>query len=168
MMKAEFMKDAIRSLEPKCRITRKRTVLILLVAVGSLSWPVFGLSSSHRHGDGIMPEIAFVAPEALQPNGCRDNAHCLSAKALYVPAERRIYLRDDWSADNFHDLGIILHEIVHHLQTIGKLKFPCETEIELPAYVLQEAFYRAHFRDPNGHVPSDFTRFIRYSCVSQE
>jgi len=115
-----------------------------------------------------MPDVVFVAPQALRSEVCPNNAKCLSAKALYVPAERRIYLRNDWSAKNFDDVGVLLHEFVHHLQTIGKLEYGCDTEIELPAYQIQEAFYRAHHRSPKGHVPSEFTRYTRYSCIANE
>ena len=168
MKKVESMKVAIWLLQRQVRISKKRAILILLVAMGGVSWLFFGLSSGHRHGDSILPEVAFVTPEALRSSDCQDNVSCLSARALYVQAERRIYLRDDWSADNFHDLGFLLHEIVHHLQTIGKLKFPCKMEMELPAYALQEAFYQTHHHDPEGQVPSEFSRFTRYSCVAQE
>jgi len=115
-----------------------------------------------------MPDIVFVAPQGPRTDACPTNAECLSAKALYVPAEHRIYLRNDWSADNFDDLGVLLHEFVHHLQIIGKLEYGCDPAIELPAYQIQEAFYRAHHRSPIGHVPSQFTQFARYSCVVNE
>ena len=121
-----------------------------------------------RRSTDIMPKIVFVPPDALQTKACRRNAHCLAAKGLYVPSEHRIYLRNDWSADNFDDLAILLHEFVHHLQTLGKVEYGCETEIELPAYALQETFYKVHRRNPEGRVPSDFTRFTRYSCLMQE
>ena len=169
MMKLGFIKHVNRPLKGAIRMTTKKGIFILLAATGSLLlWLVSDLSSDHRRSQNIMPEIVFVAPELLQPSACLDNIHCLSAKALYVPAEHRIYLRNDWSADNFHDLGILLHEFVHHLQIVGKLQYPCETEIELPAYTIQEAFYRSQNRHPDGHVPSAFTRFTRYSCVAQE
>ena len=169
MMKPGITKEVKRQLERVINMTKKRGHFILLAATGSLLlWLAVAPSSDHQRRDDIMPEIVFVAPESLRSSACPDNIHCLAAKALYVPAEHRIYLRNDWSADNFHDLGILLHEFVHHLQTVGKLHFPCETEIELPAYTIQEAFYRAQNRDPSGNVPSGFTRFTRYSCVAQE
>lgn len=116
----------------------------------------------------IMPEVVFVAPERLQPRACPEGMKCLPSLALYEGEERRIYLSRDWSPDNFHDLGILLHEFIHHLQIIGKLEYPCGRGIEIPAYALQEAFYNAHAREPAGRVPSGFTRFTRYSCAVDE
>ena len=115
-----------------------------------------------------MPDVVFVAPKDLKSDVCPPDTGCLSAKALYVPAERRIYLRNDWSAKSFDDLSILLHEFVHHLQTIGRIEYGCDPEIELPAYQIQEAFYQAHQRKPDGHVPSNFTRYTRYSCIVHE
>lgn len=115
-----------------------------------------------------MPDVVFVAPQQLRTDACPKNAECLSAKALYVPAEHRIYLRNDWSAENFDDLGVLLHEFVHHLQTLGKFEYGCNSEAELPAYRIQEAFYQAHHHVAKGHVPSDFTRYTRYSCIANE
>ena len=150
-------------------VMNKTGVFILLLTLASLSvWIAFEQLSGHRSSEDITPEIVFVEPDSLQFEACRDGAPCMKTKGWYIPAERRIYLRSDWSADNFHDLGILLHELVHHVQTVGKLEYPCETEIELPAYILQEDFYRAHERDPDGYVPSAFTRFGRYSCIAQE
>lgn len=137
-------------------------------AAAVLSWLQFGPSFAKRTPRIAMPEIVFVAPKALQSDVCPSDADCLSAKALYVPAERRIYLRNDWSAERFDDLSVLLHEFVHHLQTIGKIEYGCDPEIELPAYQIQEAFYAAHHRKPDGHIPSNFTRFSRYSCVANE
>jgi len=169
MMHVRSTSKGNRPLAGTFQRTRKTAIFIILAALGSLSlWVVSELLSEHRRGEDITPEIVFVEPEALQPKACGDGVQCMTAKGLYVPAEHRIYLRNDWSADNFHDLGILLHELVHHLQTLGNLEYPCETEIELPAYGLQEAFYRAHRRDPDGYVPSEFTRFSRYSCFAQE
>jgi len=143
--------------------------VFLGAAVVGLCWLASDQLFAGRRPDSmIMPGIVFVAPEALESRTCPENTRCLPAKAFFVPAEHRIYLRKDWSADNFDDLAILLHEFVHHLQTMGKLRYPCDTEIELPAYALQEAFYKAHQRSPERHVPSDFTRFSRYSCIVQE
>jgi hypothetical protein len=124
--------------------------------------------SDGQRDHNIMPHITFVSADSLKYTGCLGDSNCFRTKGAYVPAERRIYLRDDWSAENFDDLAILMHEFVHHLQTLGKLNYPCEREIELPAYALQEEFYKAHNRRPGKHVPSRFTRFIRYSCIADE
>jgi len=142
--------------------------LVVGMAVAGIPWLLRDVPSNVRQGGDIMPDVAFLPAASLKSSGCEGANNCLPARAIYVPAEHRIYLRDGWTAENFDDLAVLLHEFVHHLQTIGKLRFACDTEIELPAYALQEAFYKAHKRSPDGHVLSDFTRFTRYSCLANE
>jgi len=149
-------------------LKRWKYLILLAAAAGAVFWLQFGPSLAERRTAGMMPDIVFVPPQELRTDVCPKNAECLSARALYVPAEHRIYLRNDWSPDSFDDLGVLLHEFVHHLQTIGKLEYGCDPEIELPAYLIQEAFYQAHRRVAEGQVPSQFTRFVRYSCVAEE
>ena len=149
-------------------LNRWKLFIVPVVAAVAVFWLQFGPSFAERSVNTAMPEIVFVAPKSLQSDVCPANAECLSAKALYVPAERRIYLRNDWSAESFDDLSVLLHEFVHHLQIIGKIEYGCDPEIELPAYQIQEAFYKAHHRKPNGNVPSEFTRHTRYSCIVHE
>lgn len=145
-----------------------RLSYILLAAVGGFLAALIYADSGLSRTSGIMPEIVIVAPEQLVSRTCPAGMKCLPSLAFYEGAEKRIYLSRDWSPDDFHDLAILLHEFVHHLQAIGRLEYPCRGAIELPAYALQEAFYRVHERDPAARVPTRFTQFSRYSCAVEE
>ncbi len=46
--------------------------------------------------------------------------------------------------DNLLDQGILLHELVHHMQVSNSIEFDCREETERQAYRLQVAWLREH------------------------
>jgi hypothetical protein len=58
--------------------------------------------------------------------------------SVYSDALRTIYLRDDWTGSTPAELSVLVHEIVHHLQNLGQVKFQCPQEREQLAYLAQE------------------------------
>ena len=58
--------------------------------------------------------------------------------AIYRDDTQTIYLRDDWTGKTPGDLSILVHEIVHHLQTVDGIKFECPQQREELAYKAQE------------------------------
>ena len=58
--------------------------------------------------------------------------------SLYSNQSKTIYLLDGWSGRTPAELSILVHEMVHHLQAVGQLKFACPQEREELAYKAQE------------------------------
>lgn len=58
--------------------------------------------------------------------------------ALYDDRTRTIYLEKGWSAASPKDVSVLVHEMVHHLQNVNGLTYPCEEGREHPAYEAQE------------------------------
>jgi len=58
--------------------------------------------------------------------------------AVYNTDTRTILLADSWTGKTPADISIVVHEMVHHLQTIGKLKYECAGAREKPAYLAQD------------------------------
>jgi hypothetical protein len=58
--------------------------------------------------------------------------------SVYDDTTKTIYLPDGWTGSKPADLSILVHEMVHHLQNVGKLKFECPQEREQLAYTAQE------------------------------
>ena len=58
-------------------------------------------------------------------------------RGYYDPQSSTIYLVEPWSADNPHDVSVLLHELVHHRQQIAG-NWECPNAQELPAYRLQD------------------------------
>lgn len=66
------------------------------------------------------------------------------AVAIYDPAIKTMYLPQEWQPDNLYHVSMLLHELVHHMQTEAGINFDTVTcpgkEIEQPAYDAQIAF----------------------------
>ena len=60
--------------------------------------------------------------------------------AFYDDATRTIYLSDSWNARKPADLSVLVHEMVHHLQNVGDLRYPCPASREKIAYAAQDAW----------------------------
>ncbi|UQD69115.1 hypothetical protein JEY40_24155 [Bradyrhizobium japonicum] len=58
--------------------------------------------------------------------------------ALYDNETRTILLPDDWGGTSPADQSVLVHEMVHHLQNVGKLKFDCPQAREKLAYLAQD------------------------------
>lgn len=57
--------------------------------------------------------------------------------ALYDNNTSTILLPDDWGGASPTDQSVLVHEMVHHLQNLGKLKFECLRAREKTAYLAQ-------------------------------
>ena len=62
--------------------------------------------------------------------------------AIYVDSERAIYLSDRWTDGETSYLSVLVHEMVHHMQNLGGLKYVCSQEREKLAYMAQEQWLR--------------------------
>jgi hypothetical protein len=62
--------------------------------------------------------------------------------ALYDNNSKTIFLSDDWVGTSQSDQSILVHEMVHHLQNVAKLKFECPMAREKAAYMAQGKWLR--------------------------
>ena len=67
--------------------------------------------------------------------------------ALYSNESKTIYLMDGWTGKTPAELSILVHEMVHHLQNVGQLKFACSQEREELAYKAQDDWLHLFGRD---------------------
>lgn len=70
--------------------------------------------------------------------------------AVYVDAERTIYLPDEWSGRSPADLSVLVHEMVHHMQNLGGIRYECPRQREKLAYAAQNKFLQLFGRDLEG------------------
>jgi hypothetical protein len=77
-----------------------------------------------------------LAPSKLPPN--RLVALSQDTVAIYMDAERTIYLSTTWTGNSPADLSVLVHEMVHHQQNLTGEKFECPQEREKLAYAAQE------------------------------
>ena len=60
--------------------------------------------------------------------------------AVYDDHGRTIYLSDGWTGSTPAELSVLVHEMVHHLQSVADMRFACPAEREVVAYRAQEAW----------------------------
>ena len=58
--------------------------------------------------------------------------------AVYSDLTRTIYLVDEWTGGTAAELSVLVHEMVHHLQNVGGLKYECPQAREQLAYMAQD------------------------------
>jgi len=95
------------------------------------------------------PAIEFISRMELAKLRARDLASSQSfigndgqvaqreVVALYDNNTSTILLPDDWGGASPTDQSVLVHEMVHHLQNLGKLKFECPRAREKTAYLAQ-------------------------------
>jgi hypothetical protein len=97
----------------------------------------YSLPASFEH-----PRIEFVPAIKLTSLSHRDqqqagmllNQSGSEIVSLYNDNQPTIYLRDGWTGKTPAELSILVHEMVHHLQNVGRLKFDCPQAREELAY----------------------------------
>jgi len=87
--------------------------------------------------------------------------------AVYDDAHRTIYLNDKWTGASLADLSVLVHEMVHHLQNRGDLKYACPGAREAPAYAAQDRFLALFGRSVAGEFKLDaLSMKLMTSCLS--
>lgn len=83
-----------------------------------------------------LPAAALISrrygPQAIVPDG--------AVVALYEDAEATIFVTEDWTGRTAADLSVLVHELVHHLQSSAGMRFTCAGEREVVAYRAQDAW----------------------------
>ncbi|MCB9947995.1 MAG: hypothetical protein H6842_09235 [Rhodospirillaceae bacterium] len=78
------------------------------------------------------PDAAYLDPA--------DGDGSPQAVALYNPLDGTLHLPEGWQADDPVDISILLHELVHHMQSRAGMEYACRAEMEKAAYDAQIAF----------------------------
>jgi hypothetical protein len=131
----------------------------------------FDLPATTEH-----PHVEFVPPATItalrnkdssgeQPNSPAEKAGQREVVAVYDDATGTIYLPEGWSGNTPAELSVLVHEMVHHLQNRGKLKFECPRQREKFAYQAQEQWLQLFGHDLEHDFEIDpFTRLVISSC----
>lgn len=129
------------------------------------------------------PRIALVPPETMHAvrYGKGDSRRAGSAlesrstvhpdqlpdvDALYDDASRTIYLDEKWTGRTPAELSVLVHEMVHHLQHVAGLKYPCAAAREKPAYAAQKQWLALFGRKLTEEFELDpMTLLVRTNCM---
>ena len=86
--------------------------------------------------------------------------------AIYVDAEKTIYLPDEWSGQRPAELSVLVHEMVHHMQSLAGIQYECPRQREKLAYAAQDKFLQLFGRDLEGEFEvNPFTVLVRSTCA---
>jgi hypothetical protein len=133
----------------------------------------FALPANYSH-----PKIEFVAISKIRALrygflfGSQDEsvaAHLEPTSrevvAVYQDQTRTIYLPKGWRGTTAAELSVLVHEMVHHLQKAGNLKFDCPQEREQLAYSAQDRWLKLFGTDLAREFEIDpFTLKVTTAC----
>jgi hypothetical protein len=90
------------------------------------------------------PELVIVAASELveMRYGSASSVSAGEVMGAYDEASRTIYLTDGWNGRTADQVSVLVHEMVHHLQSSGDMRFACPAEREALAYRAQDAWLR--------------------------
>jgi uncharacterized protein DUF6647 len=118
------------------------------------------------------PRVEFVSATemaALLPKDEQSSIASIQSTSeilsLYNNETKTIFLLDGWQGKTPAELSIVVHEMVHHLQNVGQLKFACPQEREELAYLAQERWLKLFGRDLLRDFQMDsFTILVKSRC----
>jgi hypothetical protein len=118
--------------------------------------------------DGLTPPVVRAVSErcllALRQSDGQGTA-VLGIEAAYAPADATIFLRRRWQEDSAAARSILVHELVHHAQAIGGMRFACPAAAEKQAYAVQEAWLAQWGLDLERAIGLDrMTRLVLTEC----
>jgi len=86
--------------------------------------------------------------------------------AVYDKASRTMYLREGWTGATPAEISVLVHEMVHHLQSEAGLAYPCPAASEKLAYEAQEKWLALSNLSLEREFEVDrFTILVRASCL---
>jgi hypothetical protein len=120
------------------------------------------------------PRIEFIQPALMAQLRYRGSASNQGMPldvgrdvvAVYDDAKRTIYLPEGWTGVTPAEQSLLVHEMVHHLQNLGNLKYECPEAREKLAFAAQEQWLELFDRTLAGEFELDpFTLLVRTSCL---
>jgi len=85
--------------------------------------------------------------------------------SLYGTETKTIYLLEGWRGKTPGELSMLVHEMVHHLQNVGQLKFACAQEREKLAYKAQDGWLGLFGSDLMREFQIDpFSLLVKTNC----
>jgi hypothetical protein len=86
--------------------------------------------------------------------------------AGYDPLTKTIFLSEGWTGSTPAELSILVHEMVHHLQNVGRLRYECAQASEELAYTAQDKWLGLFGRDLATDFEVDgFTLVVSTRCI---
>jgi hypothetical protein len=117
---------------------------------------------------GALHYQAFVTAPAPTSAGADADAVPQQARpivAVYDDKTKTIYLPKGWTGTTPAEISVLVHEMVHHLQNVGGLRYECAQGREKLAFFAQERWLRMFRSDLSEAFGIDpFTLLVRTNC----
>lgn len=129
-----------RDSAPKCCRAGKPADVAPEMAADMITWIVRKTGWPHHE----VPPIEFLPRKQILKMFSRDEggADGIHIEAAYSDERHIVYLSQQWDPGSLHDRAALLHELVHHLQDLNKVKVTCPAQYEKQAYELTVAWLR--------------------------
>jgi hypothetical protein len=114
------------------------------------------------------PTLAMIRAEERAPSEAftYDANANRQVVALYDSRMKTIFLPDDWTGTSTANQSVLVHEMVHHIQTVANLKFECPMAREKVAYFAQDKWLQRFGMSLEKEFEVDmFTIVISSACV---
>lgn len=86
--------------------------------------------------------------------------------AFYDDGTKTIVLPEDWMTESPVDVSILVHELVHHMQNLGGIKYECAAAREKLAYRAQSRWLELFGKTLEGEFEIDpMTVLVRTNCM---
>jgi hypothetical protein len=100
------------------------------------------------------------------PSGDAGTGSQSDVVAIYSDATQTIYLPEGWTGTTAAELSVLVHEMVHHVQNVGGLKYACPQEREKLAYMAQERWLGLFGRNLEADFDLDaFSLLVKTRCL---
>jgi hypothetical protein len=87
-------------------------------------------------------------------------------EAIYDDVSRTVYLAENWTGATPAEVSVLVHELVHHLQNVGGLKYDCVEAREKPAYRAQSRWLELFGKSLIEEFGLDpMTVLVRTNCI---
>jgi hypothetical protein len=164
--------------ETEVQLDARRPTQAFLTEVVRWLAATFDLPAIHNHPQiEFAPPMKLVAmrykgklPEAWREDSIRDPAvQALIQRevvAVYNDATQTIYLPGTWNGGTMAEQSVLVHEMVHHLQNVGKLKYECPAAREKLAYAAQSEWLKQDGLDLETEFGIDMlTLIVNSACM---
>ena len=156
-----------------------RSMEVLLAEIVTWLSTNFDLPEIHD-----LPHVELVSPKrmaglrykGLLPDQWRENnVNDTAARAdfqrevvaVYDDSTRTIFLPESWAGSTPAEHSMLVHEMVHHLQNLGKFKYECPQAREKLAYEAQNDWLKLHSLELAKEFEIDmFTVLIGSACMN--
>ena len=86
--------------------------------------------------------------------------------SVYSTVSKTIFLQSDWSGVSPAEISVLVHEMTHHLQNAGGLRYECPAAREKLAYAAQALALAQYGKTLEGEFETDnLTLLARTTCA---